>query len=90
MDRDGSYGEMNKGNAEEIQVQWKYYCKRAVGSGCVHLCPVGKVHPVVLATCYPLEYCISGCIAFTGMGSKASVSYLSSFLCLGFFLILKE
>lgn len=51
-----------------------------------HTCALfGRVHPVVLATCYPLEYRISGCIAFTGMGSKASVSYLSSFLCLGFF-----
>lgn len=73
--------EMNKGNAEEIQVQWKYFCKRAAGTGFSHLCPVAKVHPVGLATCYPLEYCISGCIAFTGMESKASVSYLHLHFC---------
>lgn len=60
MDTVGSSGEMNKGNAEEIQVQWKYFCRRAAGAGCTHLCPGAKVHPVGLATCYPLEYCISG------------------------------
>lgn len=86
MDRVGSSGEMNKGNAGEIQMQWKYYCKWAAGAGCTPLCPVAKVHPVVLATCYPLEYCISGCIAFTGMENKASVSYFHLHFCVwGFF-----
>lgn len=86
MDRVGSYGEMNKGNAEEIQVHWKYYCKPAAGTGCIHLCPVAKVHPVILATCYPLKYCISGCIILTGMENKASVSYFHLYFCVwGFF-----
>lgn len=84
MDRVGNYGKMSQGNAEEIQVQWKYYwnwvhtpvpCFKGASCHSSNLLPTGI-------------YCISGCIAFTGTENKASViiiiiyySYLHLHFC---------
>lgn len=77
MDRVGNYGKMSQGNAEEIQVQWKYYwnwvhtpvpCFKGASCHSSNLLPTGI-------------YCISGCIAFTGTENKASVNYLHLHFC---------